>query len=205
MITFTAQQGAFHKNCFYRVIGQEDNDIICGCTSSKNLRLDISSTQNFTVLRPLQLSLAEGNKVRWTTTLRERSIIRHRSMTVLELNAHKIVLQDSFNNKKIVLDTTDEVVKYLDYDYANICYTVQSRTSKNVLMILDSHRQNLIAVKNFYTGISRTNDHLLLLTDDGEKSLRLLQQRNGIQSNAMDLPSTRILTTKYRMLEEISR
>lgn len=190
---------AIEKNREYSIdeILPEKNRIIL----ENGVAIDIVKQSKYlNIYQRVRRELMIDEQLKWTSTDRERGIVRGANLVVRDIRKDEIngnakdktiivTLFDTKTNRVIELDTNEDrdILKHLDYSYTTTTYSSQSRTSRNVIYTLESYRPNLTTQKDFYVGISRTRDNITVITDNINRSLQSLLANPGKQLGARDI------------------
>ncbi|MDR1926184.1 MAG: hypothetical protein LBQ13_00640, partial [Endomicrobium sp.] len=172
----------------------DNNDDDNKNTPIKTIKLDISKhNTNLNIYNKIDKELIVNDNIKWTNTNKEKSIIKNDGLTVknIDKNKNTITLLNNKTNKDVILDLNNDkdksTLKHIDYNYVTTSYSAQGKTSKNVILTLESYRTNLTTQKDFYVGISRVKNNLTIITDNKDKSLQALIGNTGVKIGASDV------------------
>jgi ATP-dependent exoDNAse (exonuclease V) alpha subunit len=153
--------------------------------NGERVSYDPRRLQGVTLYREAERAFAEGDRVQFTTSLREQHVANRDLGTVEKIEAR--------GELKIRLDSGREVrlnlcePQHLDYGYAVTSHSSQGQTADRVLIHVDTERAhpNLINSRMAYVSVSRARYDAQIYTNDktnlGEELSRDVSHRSAIQ------------------------
>lgn len=157
---------------------------------TKTLKLDFvgseKSKDGIEVYRAVDYKIAEGERMRWKRTIKDEGLVNGQEFTVKEIQGENITIVDGSGNEN-TFGKDDVRFKHADYAYADTTYSSQGKTSKNVVLLLESYRRNLVNKKSSYVGLSRASEHAEIITDDVSKLSDMIESRTGVNTTALEI------------------
>ncbi len=183
------------KNTDYKIVNVDknlkNNEIII-TDGKKEINIDITKHyKNINLYEKVDKELVPNDKIKWTVTDKEKGIIKGSDLIIkdISIDTNTITIVDVKKNKEIIMNLNNDknILKHIDYNYVTTTYSAQGKTSKNVIFTLESYRPNLTTQKEFYVGISRTKDNVVVITDNVNASIQTLTKNSGEKLTATDL------------------
>ena len=183
------------KSTDYKIVNVDKNlksNEITISDGKKEINIDITKYyKNINLYEKVDKELVPNDKIKWTVTDKEKGIIKGSDLIIkdISLNTNTITVMDIQKNKEIIMNLSKDknTLKHIDYNYVTTTYSAQGKTSKNVIFTLESYRPNLTTQKEFYVGISRTKDNIVVITDNLNASIQTLTKNSGEKLTTTDL------------------
>jgi conjugative relaxase-like TrwC/TraI family protein len=158
------------KNQQYRVVDKDraTNRLTLASADGDEITIDPAQCLKKSVYQPQAMSVAVGDRLRWSKNDTSAGIRNGQTFTVLgfENNQTQIEYTDS-KTDLVNLNGT----RYVDYAWVSTTYSAQGKTADRVLATTD-HTLNQ---ESFYVTCSRAKYQLTVYTDDKAELLRLAQ------------------------------
>lgn len=134
-----------------------------------------------------------GEQVRWTRNNKSINAVSGRLATVvgLDRNAHKIEIEHQDNDGKGAVkgrhwvNLKDRDHQHFDYGWAFTTQRAQGRTAHPIINA-PSWRRNTVTLAAFYVQITRTPENVHIVTDDRNKLVKALGEREGSTEASLD-------------------
>lgn len=136
------------------------------------------------ISRPIERSLAIGDKLRWTRNDNEKGLHNQQHLTVAKIDGTKLELFDPLTERRFEIDTKERSGQYWNYAYASTVYSSQGRTVGRIAVNLDMESSNLVDQKAFLVAISRHQHEIALFTDDADRLRHTIIEQTGDKTGA---------------------
>lgn len=134
------------------------------------------------------LSIAQGDKLRWTRNDPDGRFVNSEFAEVRALNKDHVHLQSETGERhRLRLD--DPALKHVGHGWANTLHAMQGRTVDRAIITMESRHMHLTTQKAFYVAVSRSREGLDFITDDKEALAETLELNNGRQITALEIAS----------------
>ncbi|MBL4843589.1 MAG: relaxase domain-containing protein [Thalassospira sp.] len=135
------------------------------------------------VYREEDKSLAEGDRIRWTKTDKEKDLKNGEKGEIERIEGSTAIIKFQ-DGKRMTLDLNNE--KHWDHAYASTIVSVQGQTYRSAMALAESWRRNLINQKSFYVGLSRAKEDARIYTDNQAKLSKGIEERTGEKTSALE-------------------
>lgn len=184
---------------------KNNKDSILISNEKEDIVLNVKKISNTTnVYNQINKSIILNDKLKWTITDKNNEILKGDDLKVKEININKNERNETikkeeekdhivlFNNRTkkdhiYYINEDKNILKHIDYNYVSTSYSAQGKTSKNVILTLESYRPNLTSQKDFYVGLSRVKDDITIITDNKNASIQSLIKNTGEKLNATEI------------------
>lgn len=137
------------------------------------------------------LSVATGDRLRWTRNDPERRFVNSEFATVLGLSQSEIVLEAE-TGERHRLALKDPALKHVTHGWVNTFHAMQGRTVDNAIIAMEARHTHLTTQKAFYVAVSRSRKGLTLITDDRQALGKTLELNTGKQITASEIVQKKI-------------
>jgi hypothetical protein len=157
------------RNQHYLVTDVQAQSITVRSATGEEQIIDPAHCERKTIYHPHDITVAVGDRLRWTKNDRKSGIRNGQTFTVLDL--------DHQGNAKICYDngvTTALNLKsqpFIDYAWVSTVYAAQGKTADRVLALADA----LTSRESFYVTVSRAKYDLTIYGHDRDELLRRIQ------------------------------
>ncbi len=135
------------------------------------------------VYREEEKRLAEGDRIRWTKTDKERDLKNGDKGEVERIEGSTAIIRFQ-DGRRETLDLKEQ--RHWDHAYASTIVSAQGQTYRSAMVLAESWRRNLINQKSFYVGLSRAKDEARIYTDDKDKLSKGIEKRTGEKTSALE-------------------
>nr|WP_249370257.1 MobF family relaxase [Acaryochloris marina] len=165
----------------YKVEKREGKELIVSSLGGRLYRVNPAKFKDKEVYHAQEFDVAVGDKLRWTTTIRENNWINGQQLTVTALDSLNMSVVDREGRSHDVPLTQPLA---LEYDRVWTSYRSQSATKKRTIIIATNDRTS--NQEPFCVDISRQESELTIYTEDLGKLRERVQESNA-QENALNL------------------
>ncbi|MBQ4839777.1 MobF family relaxase, partial [Pseudoalteromonas luteoviolacea] len=137
------------------------------------------------VYSSLDISLAEGDFIRWRDKHDEAGLKNADIAKVTDIDGTKVQIQ-LMDGRSIRFDVNQDRYKHFEFEYASTVHAAQGDTYKKVVTQLDSKRKNLVNQRSLYVALSRAEYDATIYTDDAVSLAKQVQKRTGEKSSALE-------------------
>ncbi|WP_418142075.1 relaxase domain-containing protein (plasmid) [Marinobacter sp. MA] len=135
------------------------------------------------VYREEDKRLAEGDRIRWTKTDKDRDLKNGAKGEIERIDGSTAIIKFQ-DGRRISLDLKED--KHWDHAYASTIVSAQGQTYKSAMALAESWRRNLVNQKSFYVGLSRAKEDARIYTDDRAKLTKGIEERTGEKTSALE-------------------
>jgi ATP-dependent exoDNAse (exonuclease V) alpha subunit len=168
MPTRSYKRRGLEKGELYQVVSKTQDRLTLQSNTGATLQVDTGFSK--AVYKQQQMSLAVGDRLKWTKN--DRNLGRRNgqefTVTAIERDTAQIQYLDGNNTETINLAQA----QHLDYALVNTTYSSQGKTADRVLIAADY----TIGKESFYVAVSRAKNEIKLYTEDKDNLLFLAQQ-----------------------------
>jgi conjugative relaxase-like TrwC/TraI family protein len=183
---------AIDRHEYFRVVGNNKETNVIALRAQEGGRIVCVDPSRVGGNRPggLQVfaeewtALAKGDRLRWLDNSNREGLKRNTEMTVVQGTEDQVWLKDS-EGKDYRLPLSNLKHRHFEHDYARTAYGVQGKTDRDVLMVMESWRQNTVNQRSFMVSATRASHDLKVYVDDPGKVKKALQMRSGDNTEAM--------------------
>lgn len=145
---------------------------------AKSLPVEVYDKQNIDVMI--------GDKIRWTRNVENLGVVSGRYADIVDVDKqrNRIDIQSGKGPRRII-DLKPQENRHFTHGYAVTTRRAQGATGP-VIAHMNSHGVWTVHQASAYTALSRSPDHVTLVTDSLPKLLTALKQRDGQQEAALD-------------------
>lgn len=182
------------KNEYCKVINSDVKNNLLTILNKKNQELQFdpnklrgkASKNYFEVFSAEKRIFNEGDKICFNRNIPNLNIINSDNGFITKINKSKFVIAVEGKEFPIEINKNSYEAKHLEFSYALTTHKAQGLTANNVIAICETKHQKLTSQKNFYVEISRAKEKALIITDDKEKTIKLLKENTGIEISARE-------------------
>lgn len=127
--------------------------------------------------------LAEGDRIRWTKTDKDRDLKNGAKGEIERIEGSTAIIRFQ-DGRQMSLDLKAD--KHWDHAYASTIVAAQGQTYRSAMALAESWRRNLINQKSFYVGLSRAKEDARIYTDDRAKLTKGIEERTGEKTSALE-------------------
>ena len=135
------------------------------------------------VYREEDKRLAEGDRIRWTKTDKDRDLKNGAKGEIERIDGSTAIIKFQ-DGRRISLDLKED--KHWDHAYASTIVSAQGQTYRSAMALAESWRRNLVNQKSFYVGLSRAKEDARIYTDDRAKLTKGIEERTGEKTSALE-------------------
>ncbi len=139
------------------------------------------------VYQEREMGVSAGDKI--VTRASIDSLKNGTTLTIEKVQGGAIHARDA-GGRTHILDTSRPLA--LDHGYAHTGHESQGRTTRDVLIHAESHRQNLMTQQNFYVPLSRATHTATLYTDSRARLEGQIQSETGQREQALSTTRERL-------------
>lgn len=131
------------------------------------------------VYRQDPISIAEGDRIKWTKSLKALGMANNDSGHITSIDKEKGTMTVAWEKSGKTTTKTHDLKDHrnFDHDYVHTAFVSQGLDSKHVFTIAESWRRNLVNEKSFYVKLSRTKDKINVYTDDKGKLTKAIARK----------------------------
>lgn len=175
---------------YYRVATVGENHLqIEGNGKSINWQPSASAS----VFNEEERQVSVGDRIGWTHNANSSSGVKNGyEGTIQSFKGNSAVVSFSISKGKELkrdIDLSNDVGRHWDLAYAKTGIKSQGLDAKNVIIIAESFRRNLMTQPAWYVGISRSTKTLKIITDNADKLREGLKKRIGEKTSAIEATS----------------
>ena len=169
----------------YDVIGKTRTKVIVRDADGNTARFDprgfagAAGRESISLMERRELTLFEGDKVRWTANDNARGLANGKQATVTAIDEEKLTVETD-KGENLTLSLGDPQAHNLDLAYAVNAHKVQGATAHTALWAARAGHQLLTTVRQAYVNGTRSTHALAVYTD----SLRKLVETVGKSADA---------------------
>jgi conjugative relaxase-like TrwC/TraI family protein len=140
---------------------------------------------NFKLGTEKQLTIHEGDRIRWTATDNARGLFNAGKATVSEITRDAVIF-DTGTGMTTSLKRDDPQLARLDLGYAMNAHGNQGVTADYAIGVIDSRETNLTNGKLFLVQVTRARDGLELIVNDIDRVAGALLRNPGEKTSALE-------------------
>ena len=133
-----------------------------------------------------ELTLHEGDKIRWTANDKQRGLLNSALGRVLAVDGKDITVETA-DRHVVRLAAGDPMLRRLDLAYAINMHMAQGVTTDKALIVMGSEERFLANQRLFNVGVTRARDGVSVITDDQAKLTRQLERTPGDKLSALEV------------------
>ena len=162
-----------------RGIDKDTNQLVVETGAGELLKVDPARCNLKTIYQMQEMSIAVGDKLRWTKNDRANNTRNGQSFTVAEIaDANVLVVDEAGQSRWFNLLGP----QHMDYGWVSTIYSSQGKTADRVLVLMDEKTTNR---ESFYVAVSRAKHGLKLYAADRDALLKRAQA-SRVKENASD-------------------
>ncbi|KAI9129217.1 AAA family ATPase [Acaryochloris sp. CCMEE 5410] len=177
----TSRSASIKRGQLYKVEAREGDELVVSSFGGRLYRFKPSKYKLKEVYSAHKFDVAVGDKLRWTTTIKENNWINGQQLTVTALDGLNMKVRDHEGRSHDVPLTQPLA---LEYDRVWTSYRSQSGTKKRTIVITTNDRTS--SREPFLVDISRQEHELTVYTESLNK-LRNRVAKSNTQKSALDL------------------
>ena len=133
-----------------------------------------------------ELTLHEGDKIRWTANDKARHLHNSAIGRVVAVDAKGVTIEAA--DKSVVrLNAGDPMLRRLDLAYAINMHMAQGVTTDKAIIVMGSQERMLANQRLFNVGVTRARDAITVVTDDKAKLACQLDKTPGDKLSALEV------------------
>ena len=137
---------------------------------------------NIEVYEKMDRKISVGDVIRIKKTDKDKGLLNGDQGKVVKINGDNVTLRTDKNGEKNI---NLKEFRTWEHGYASTTYAAQGATSKNVIAMMESYRKNLVNSRSFYVSISRAKENVAVYTDNKQKTMEGIQNRQGQKESAL--------------------
>ena len=177
----TSKTSSIKRGQLYKVERREGDELVVSSFGGRLYRFNPAKYKQKEVYSAQEFDVAVGDKLRWTTTIRENNWINGQQLTVTALDGLNMTVRD---HKGISHDVPLTEPLALEYDRVWTSYRSQSGNKKRTIVITTNDRTS--SREPFLVDISRQEHELTIYTESLQKLKKRVAKSNA-QESALDL------------------
>nr|WP_249370274.1 MobF family relaxase [Acaryochloris marina] len=177
----TSKTSSIKRGQLYKVEKCEGDELVVSSFGGRLYRFNPAKYKQKEVYSAQEFDVAVGDKLRWTTTIRENNWINGQQLTVTALDSLNMTVRD---HKGVSHDVPLTQPLALEYDRVWTSYRSQSGSKKRTIVITTNDRTS--SREPFLVDISRQEHELTIYTENLEKLKKRVVKSNA-QESALDL------------------
>lgn len=177
----TSKTSSIKRGQLYKVESREGDELVVSSFGGRLYRFNPAKYKQKEVYSAHEFDVAVGDKLRWTTTIRENNWINGQQLTVTALDSLNMTVRD---HKGISHDVPLTQPLALEYDRVWTSYRSQSGNKKRTIVITTNDPTS--SREPFCVDISRQEHELTIYTTDLKKLKKRVAESNA-QESALDL------------------
>lgn len=138
-----------------------------------------------TIFEPKQISLHEGDRIRWTAKDPERGLLNGDIAHVARIDRDTITVKAS-DGQLHDLPRGDPMLERLDLAYAINVHVAQGMTAKDGIIMMSERERMLNTSASFLVAVTRIAENATLVTDNPSRVERQVESRTGEKSSAIE-------------------
>ena len=127
---------------------------------------------------------SQGDAVKFTISDKKNDIKNGERWQIEAIDGEKMALKNSDGATKTIPNDS-LAAQGIDHSYALTIYDMQGATVDKNILVMGSN-EALTSQKDFYVGVSRMRDEVVLVTDNAERLSERLEKQTGVQITALD-------------------
>jgi conjugative relaxase-like TrwC/TraI family protein len=138
-----------------------------------------------TIFEPKQISLHEGDRIRWTAKDDQRGLLNGDIAYVAKIDGDTITVKAG-NGQLHDLPRGDPMLERLDLAYAINVHVAQGMTAKDGIIMMSERERMLNTSASFLVAVTRIAENATLVTDNPSRVERQVESRTGEKSSAIE-------------------
>lgn len=138
-----------------------------------------------TMIATKQITLHEGDKIRWTANEKKRELHNSAIGRVVSIDAKGITIENA-DKSMVRLDAGDPMLRRLDLAYTLNMHMAQGVTTDKAIIVMGSGERFLASQRLFNVAVTRARDGITVITDDKTKLARQLDRTPGDNVSALE-------------------
>jgi conjugative relaxase-like TrwC/TraI family protein len=138
-----------------------------------------------TIFEPKQISLHEGDRIRWTAKDDQRGLLNGDIAHVAKIDGDTITVKAG-NGQLHDLPRGDPMLERLDLAYAINVHVAQGMTAKDGIIMMSERERMLNTSASFLVAVTRIAENATLVTDNPSRVERQVESRTGEKSSAIE-------------------
>lgn len=138
-----------------------------------------------TIFERKQISLHEGDRIRWTAKDDERKLLNNDIAHVAKIKGNTITVQTG-DGQLHDLKRGDPMRERLDLAYAVNAHIAQGITARNGIVMMSERERMLNSAATFVVAVTRIAEHATLVTDNVSRVERQVESRSGEKTSASE-------------------
>lgn len=168
--------------------GVKDSDIEAASNVEGVIQWDTSKAaankvNGLSVFNLVTKGVSQNDKIRFTSKDKKHDVNNNDKAVVQSIDNNSITLKLADGSVKSM--SINEAMK-IDHDHIMTAFSSQGLGEKNVFMLTESWRRNLINHKSFYVMLSRAKEKINIYTDSKDKLIAALKERTGEKESALE-------------------
>jgi ATP-dependent exoDNAse (exonuclease V) alpha subunit len=138
-----------------------------------------------TIFEPKQISLHEGDRIRWTAKDGERGLLNGDIAHVARIDGDTITVRAG-DGQLHDLPRGDPMLERLDLAYAINVHVAQGMTAQNGIIMMSERERMLNTSASFLVAVTRIAENATLVTDNPSRVEQQVESRTGEKSSAIE-------------------
>jgi len=138
-----------------------------------------------TIFEAKQISLHEGDRIRWTAKDAERGLLNGDMAHVARIDGDTITVKAG-NGQLHDLPRGDPMLERLDLAYAINVHVAQGMTARDGIIMMSERERMLNTSASFLVAVTRIAENATLVTDNPSRVERQVESRTGEKSSAIE-------------------
>ncbi|TVV76421.1 MobF family relaxase [Sphingomonas solaris] len=143
----------------------------------KNDRLELTTKK--------EITLHEGDRIRWTANDKERGMLNSALATVTEIENGRVTVELA-DKETITLERNDPMLSRFDLAYSLNMHMAQGITTDKAITVMLSYEKNLSNQRLFNVGVTRVRDDVTMVVDNQDRLERQLDRNPGDKTSALE-------------------
>lgn len=143
------------------------------------------TTERLQLATKTDITLHEGERIRWTANDKERGMLNSALARVLDTKDGHITVELA-SKDVVTLAPGDPMLARLDLAYSLNMHMAQGITTDKAITVMASYEQNLSNQRLFNVGVTRVRDALTVVVDDRQKLMARLDRNPGNKTSALE-------------------
>lgn len=155
------------------------------------------------LFHPVQIELANGDKVRWTRNDPAKRFLNSDVSELVAIDDKQMTFRTEFG-ETFSVSRAEHAGRHLDYGWTSTVHGVQGKTMEGIIAVMDANNDTMTTQKSFYVAISRMKDRLTIITDNADQLKNTFEENTGEKIAALDvIDAPDIQETKSEMIADL--
>ena len=122
------------------------------------------------------IELHAGDRIRFTRGGRGRSVCNNDMGSIKQISSAGVTIELD-RGKVMTLKPSNPSLRHIDHAWANTAHAFQGKTVRDAIVVMPANKSPLTTLKSLYTGASRHQDSLAIITNNADRLKTNLLER----------------------------